>query len=260
MKAFAAASAVAVFCIFTPGAKAADFGYPSTAAEVVPGGWTIIVAPYLWAAGLEGDVGVGGRTAHIDESFGDIIADFDIGFMGVTEVRYNRFAVFSDLTYARLSSTDRTPFGILANKISTTSTSLMWTAAAEYRLVDTPRSNLDFLAGFRLFSIGNELAFKGGPLGGVSADKTETWADPIVGLKGNVDLTVRLYLTAWAMIGGFGVSSDSVWDVMGGAGYRFNEKISTVLGYRAAGVEYEKDGFTYDTVQHGLFTGIVFRF
>jgi hypothetical protein len=32
------------------------------------------------------------------------------------------------------------------------------------------------------------------------------------------------------------------------------------LGYRAAGVDYENDGFTYDTVQQGPFTGVVFRF
>ena len=77
----------------------------------VPGGWQVVVAPYLWAAGLSGDVGVGGRTAQIDQSFGDILSDLDIGFMGVTEVRYDRFGVFSDLTYAKLSATDKTESG-----------------------------------------------------------------------------------------------------------------------------------------------------
>lgn len=247
--------------IFTAAGEAADLAYSAPPAAVaVPGGWSIVVAPYLWAAGLNGTVGVGGRTAEIDESFGDIIADFDIGYMGVTEVRYDRFAIFSDLTYGKLSSTDKTPFGVLANKIDTTSTSLMWTGAVEYRLFDQPGANLDVMAGFRLFSIGNALEFRGGPLDGFDADQTETWADPIVGIKGNIDLTARLYLTGWAMIGGFDVSSDSVWDVMGGAGYRFNDKISTVLGYRAAGVDYEADGFTYDTVQQGPFSGVVFKF
>lgn len=256
----ALAAPIATFAL---GAEAADLAYPSPSQELrvaVPGGWSIIVAPYLWAAGLSGDVGVGGRTANIDQSFGDILSYLDIGFMGVTEVRYDRFGVFSDLTYAKLSSTDKTPFQVLANKIHTTSTSLMWTGAAEYRFVDAPGAHLDFLAGFRLFSVGSTLEFKGGPLDGFDADQTETWADPIVGLKGSVDLSRRLYLTGWAMIGGFGVSSDSVWDVMGGAGYRFNDTISAVLGYRAAGVDYENDGFTYDAVQQGPFSGVVFRF
>lgn len=243
-------------------ASAADLAYPQPSPEVVaavPGGWTVVLAPYLWAAGLTGDVGVGGRTAEIDQSFSDILSDLDIGFMGVGEVRYNRFGIFSDLVYAELSSSQNTPFGVLADKIGVTSTSLMWTGGAEYRLVDDPGVNLDILAGFRLYSVGSELDFKGGPLDGFSADQTETWADPLVGLKGNVDVSRRLYLTAWAMIGG-GVSSDILWDVMGGAGYRFNDTISAVVGYRAAGVDYENGGFTYDTVQQGPFSGVVFRF
>jgi hypothetical protein len=262
MKLVLAASFAAMLAV--SGAQAADLSYPTPAeppiVAPVPGGWQFAIAPYLWMSGLEGDVGVGGRTAHIEESFGDILSDLDIGFMGVTEVRNNRFGIFSDVAYAKLSATDRTPYGILANKISTSSTSLMWTLAAEYRVVAQPGANLDVMAGFRLFSIGNSLAFKGGPLDGFDAEKTETWADPIVGLKGNVDLSARLYLTAWGMVGGFGVSSDNVWDVMAGLGYRFNERWSATLGYRAAGVDYENDGFTYDTIQHGPFTGVVFRF
>jgi hypothetical protein len=249
----------------TTAAGAADLGYAAPPPEApavvaVPGGWEVVIAPYLWAAGLSGDVGVGGRTAQIDQSFGDILSDFDIGFMGVTEVRYDRFGIFSDVAYAKLSATDKTPFQVLANKIHTESTSLMWTLAAEYRIVQQPGASLDVMAGFRLFSLKNSLEFKGGPLGGLDASDTETWADPIVGIKGSIDLTARLYLTGWAMGGGFGVSSDSVWDVMAGLGYRFNDRLSMALGYRAAGVDYEKDGFTYDTVQQGPFSGIVYKF
>jgi len=257
--------AVAVFGLLASNAVAADLSYPAPPPEPpvavpVPGGWSFVVAPYMWAAGLSGEVGAGGQTADIDLSFGDVLDALDIGVMGVAEARHGRFGIFSDLVFAELSATDRTPFGVLANKISATSTSLMWTAAAEYRLVQQSGVSLDVMAGLRLFSIGNSLAFKGGALDGFDADQTETWVDPIVGLKGSVDLTARLYLTGWAMAGGFGVSSDSTWDLMAGAGYRFNEKIAAVLGYRAAGVDYEHDGFVYDTVQQGPFTGVAFRF
>ena len=47
---------------------------------------------------------------------------------------------------------------------------------------------------------------------------------------------------------------------MGGGGYRFTDSFSVVLGYRAAGVDYENDGFVYDVVQHGPILGAVFRF
>ncbi|WP_234838832.1 hypothetical protein [Sinorhizobium meliloti] len=78
-------------------------------------------------------------------------------------------------------------------------------------------------------------------------------------MKGRISINEHFYLTSWALIGG-GASSDLVWDVMGGAGYQFNDSISAVVGYRAAGVDYENDGFVYDTVQHGPTIGLVVRF
>lgn len=106
----------------------------------------------------------------------------------------------------------------------------------------------------------NELDFNPpGLIGGTELSQTETWADPIVGLKGQISITPEFYLTGWGLVGG-AVSSEIVWDVMGGAGYQFTKSFSTVLGYRAAGVDYENDGFVYDTIQQGPILGAVFRF
>ena len=243
-------------------ASAADEIYPgaNTVEYKTPSGWTFTVAPYAWLAGLEGDVGAGGRTTHVDESIGDILSNLDIGFMGVAEARYERFGVFTDLVYARLSDSGDTPFGILAKSVDFTTQTLMWTAAGEYRLLDQPDASVDAFAGFRLFSIKNELDFNPpGLLGGLRAVAQETWADPVVGLKGRISITPQLYLTSWGLIGG-GASSDIVWDVMGAAGYQFTDSFSAVIGYRAAGVDYENDGFVYDVIQHGPILGVVFRF
>ena len=48
------------------------------------------------------------------------------------------------------------------------------------------------------------------------------------------------------MAGGFGASSDFMWDLYAGIGYDFNDRFSAVLGYRGTGVDYENDGFLYD--------------
>jgi hypothetical protein len=180
--------------------------------------------------------------------------------MGVAEARYERFGIFTDLVYVRLSASGDTPLGFLASSVDFTTQSLMWSAAAEYRLLDQPDASIDAFAGFRLFSLKNEFDFNPpGLLGGTELSQTETWADPILGLKGRVSLTPEFYLTGWGLIGG-GASAEITWDLMGGAGYQFTESFSTVVGYRAAGVDYEDDGFVYDTVQHGPILGAVFRF
>ena len=142
-------------------ASAADAVYagPNTVEYETPSGWTFTIAPYGWLAGLEGDVGARGRTTHVDESIGDILDNLDIALMGVAEARYERFGVFTDLVYARLSDSGDTPFGILASSVDFTTQSLMWTAAGEYRLLDRPEGSLDAFAGFRLYSIKNELDF-----------------------------------------------------------------------------------------------------
>ena len=235
-----------------PGAESVEYNDAS--------GWTFTVAAYGWLAGLKGNVGAGGRTAHVDASIGDVLSNFDIGVMGLAEARYQRFGVFTDFNYVRLSASSDTPFGALASSADLTVHSLMWTAAAEYRIVETPQASVDAFAGFRLYSLKNELDFNGpGALAGVSLSDQQTWADPIVGLKARYSITPQLYLTGWGMVGG-AVSADVTWDVMAAAGYQFNDKFSAVLGYRASGVDYEKDGFVYDTVQQGPIIGAVWRF
>ena len=62
------------------------------------------------------------------------------------------------------------------------------------------------------------------------------------------------------MIGGFGVSSEFTWDVMGGLGYQATDSFSLVAGYRAMGVDYRNDGFVFDVTQDGPILGAVFRF
>ena len=97
-------------------------------------------------------------------------------------------------------------------------------------------------------------------MAGVSANDSETWVDPLVGIRGRANISESFYLTGWGMIGGFGVSSDIMWDVFGGLGYQFSDSFAVVGGYRALGVDYENNGFVYDVVQKGPMLGGVFRF
>ncbi|SDI49161.1 hypothetical protein SAMN05428953_102101 [Mesorhizobium muleiense] len=54
--------------------------------------------------------------------------------------------------------------------------------------------------------------------------------------------------------------ADIDWDVAGAVGYRFNDRISSVIGYRALGVDYSNDGGFLDVVQQGPILGLVVRF
>ena len=62
------------------------------------------------------------------------------------------------------------------------------------------------------------------------------------------------------MIGGFGAGSQLMWDLMGGAGYKFNDTFSLFAGYRAVSVDYSDNGFVYDVVEKGPILAGVFQF
>lgn len=90
--------------------------------------------------------------------------------------------------------------------------------------------------------------------------RTDDWWDPYIGLRGRYNLNEKFYLIAKGDIGGFGIRSDLTWQAEVAIGVQLSKSIFTELGYRALGVDYEKDGLLMDTVTHGvqLTTGITF--
>src|SRR5687767_10929410 len=68
-------------------------------------GWTFTFAPYAWAAGIKGEVGlIGFEPQDIDASISDVLKNFDIGAMAVMEARNDRFLLGADIFYAKLGT------------------------------------------------------------------------------------------------------------------------------------------------------------
>ena len=74
------------------------------------------------------------------------------------------------------------------------------------------------------------------------------------------DLSASLLqdVTGWGLVGGVQANVD--WDIRGAIGYRFNDRISALAGYRALGVDYKKDNFVCDVVQQGPIIGLAIHF
>ena len=66
------AAAAAVILLVPPGAQA----------QSGPGGWQYAVAPYLWAAGIDGSMTVADREADIDVPFDTILDNLDLLLSG----------------------------------------------------------------------------------------------------------------------------------------------------------------------------------
>lgn len=232
---------------------------PELKPVVTEQGWTFSVAPYFWAAGMSGDVAQFGLpTVEVDSSFSDILKNLDFAAMAVAEARYDRYSIFGDLMYVKLSGESGTPRGVVANSVEVSSQTFSGLVGAGYSILQSDAGRLDFVGAMRVWSVDTDLDFHGGILDGVSGSDGATWVDGLVGVRANYSLTPEVYLTGWGMVGAGGANVD--WDVAAALGYRFNERFSAVAGYRALGVNYRNDGFVFDVVQQGPIMGLVMRF
>lgn len=88
---------------------------------------------------------------------------------------------------------------------------------------------------------------------------TESWIDPLIGFRGRLNLTDKLYLAARGDIGGFGVGSELAWNAFGSLGYQWTDRFSTELGYRYLSMDYSDNGFIFDADMSGLFLGMTLK-
>ena len=245
-------------------AVAADIPSASTVSEPVrqeikPDGWRFSASPYFWAAGISGTAGQFGLPpAKMKSDFGSLFKELDFSFMGVIEGHYDRYSLFSDIIYTKISTGGQTPYGVLSNSVDIKSETFSGFFGGGYSLLEEGRSRLDVVAGARVWYASTEISFDGGLLDGHSGRDSAAWVDAVAGIRGKYFLTNDLYFSGWGIVGAGQAKMD--WDVAGTLGYQFRDNLSAVAGYRALGVDYSHDGFVYDVVQKGPILGLVVHF
>ncbi len=255
------ASVLAVGLLAASAGQAADIASPMAPElkQTEREGWTFAVSPYFWAAGMSGDTGLFGLpTVHTDMDFADILDDLDFGAMAIGEARYDRYSIFADIMYSKISSGSGTPRGIVADRVDVSTETFAGLIGVGYAVLQDDRGHLDLVAGARVWDASTDISFSGGILDGVSRSDGATWVDGLAGVRAKYSITDKVYFTGWGLVGGGGANVD--WDVAGGIGYSFNDKVSAVVGYRALGVDYSSDGFVMDIVEQGPIFGVVMHF
>lgn len=248
--------------VFGGSALGADMGMtvsPEANKVTTENGWEFTIAPYFWAPDLSGDVGVFGLpTVGVDASFSDLFEHLDFAAMGIGEARYGSYSVFVDLMYTKLSGDTGTPLGILATQAGVDAETFAGTIGAGYTVLEGSRGKLDIVGAARVWSVDTTVFVSGGLLGSRSRSDGDTWIDALGGFRADYSITPRIFLAGWGLVGGGAADID--WDVAATIGYKFNDRISSVLGYRALGVDYSNDGFVFDAVQQGPILGLVVHF
>ena len=224
--------------------------------------WHITWVPgYLWLSGVNGNLGVKGRTIPISASFSDVFDKLNIGMMTALDVRKNRIGVLTDFQYLDLSSDETsTPFGKLFSSAHSDAQQYVLDPEIYGRVFQSPKGSVDAIGGIRYWHLRSNLDLRPGLLPAFHASDSRDWVDPVLGARFRVNLKKGLFLMLKGDGGGFGAGSQVTWQVYGGAGKEIKQRYSLFLGYRRLSVDYRDGGFIYDTNMNGILLGFSIKF
>jgi opacity protein-like surface antigen len=225
-------------------------------------GWTGQATLYAWLPVINGkQKGPDGQPV-IDLDTSDVLSALDMAFMGSAIFQKEKFGILLDAVYADLG-TDGTWLRTAVTRVDTeTTTKLgMYTLAAMYRVYDDPKGFVDVYGGARYFNTSIDFRLSTAHLGDADFTKKLDWTDPIVGVRGGMALNDRWALAGFADMGGFDGSSDTSWELYGGANYAFTERWQGTLGYRYVSIQKEvTQKAALDISLQGPVFGITYRF
>jgi len=225
-----------------------------------------------WITGLQGDFGIRGVVTDQDTKFTDILKRLDMIAAGSLYARYQRWEIFADGQYMKLSDTATLP-GLLFDNAQVSLESAFAEAFVGYRLINCQRASLSFFAGARYNYMSGDLHIAkdsdprfpilreklGIPLS-LRVSGSKDWVDPVIGLAGKVHVWKPISLWAKGDIGGFGAASDFSWQVQGGAEFQVTRWLWSDVGWRYLKNDYTSGGFTNKTELNGPYieTGVNF--
>ena len=227
------------------------------AAPLQAADWKQEFAPYVWGSGMDGTVGVADLTGRVDVSFGDILDNLEMGFMGAYRVSNEQWAFTLDAIYMGLGAHGRGPGELVHADIDLDQFGFSTDAA--YAVTE----HLSVLGGFRY----NEMSVRlkaTGPLQTRHADLRQNWTDPLVGAAYTTPFADKWTFTLRGDVGGFGVGSDLAWQAVTTLRWQASPRFGLVGAYRYLDQDYE-DGkgrhyFKYDMAVSGPALGVVFTF
>jgi hypothetical protein len=213
-----------------------------------PHGFSLDFRPQIWMPSVSGSVGVGDRTANVEESFIDILDNTDsvIGLSGRVTVAYDRFEAFTDITWIRLGFDKvTTPSGA---RFSTTMSLMISDACIAYNLikptVDSRGRRGPTLApytGARIFWANTKVSATDFPF---SDSASSVWADPIFGGMWETPFGDAGRFSLAGDAGGFTLSSQLTWQVTALFGFDFRcfeHPCTLSIGMRAIADDYAAD-------------------
>ena len=221
------------------------------------GRWDVAFTPYLWVAGMKGDIGIprGDNEVEIDKSFADVVGSLKFAFMGTLDVRYDRFVALSDVMYISLGADAE---GIrdaqfLEGRVNTSA--LVVAVAGGYRVVDRGPMFVDLVAGGRLVSLDAKVELRG-PLTSRERKASKSNLEGLIGGRVRVPLGKNWGMAIYGDVG----TGSVIWQMLGTVQWDISNHWRMAAGYRHMSINHKKDDFKFDVALSGPIVGVTYRF
>jgi hypothetical protein len=233
-------------------------------------GWQYEVTPYLFAAGMDGEIGIRGVTSDVDASFSDIADNLDQGLMALFTASKGPWSYGLEGVYMKLSDEGSKsvtgPFGDVEvdGALKLNSKMYIYQGSVAYRVLDEI-TVVDLVGAARYTKLETDasvaitttpgIVFPGGAR---SASGSESWTDVVVGVNALHPLNKQWSLMGYADVGGGG--SDLTYQFILGANWEFARDFNARLGYRQLYWDYKNEGAIWDITASGPYLGLGIRF
>lgn len=239
---------------------AASAAVTAQSAEPAASGWEFAVTPYLWASGTKADIDTPqGEEINVDESFIDILGNLKFAMMGAFEAKHGRFVISNDLMFLSLGSDADGHIGPIPVDADADLRLLATTHLLGYRVVDQGPLFLDVFAGARITSVKVDLDLDIGPLT-VERDRKKTDIGPVIASRFRAPLGERWGVAIYGDLGGFGVTSDLSWQLLGTVQYVLSERWQLAAGWRHFSAKQSKGDWDVHLRLDGPILGATYRF
>ena len=209
------------------------------------------VTPYLWAAGIDGKIGLGNVRRDVDVDFSDLLDVLSGAALLHVEGEKDGHIVFGDLVWMEL-----TPHDEIAT-IGGTAHAEMSSTIFELGYAHESGSSIGYELGLRYWDFEIEID----PALAAGIVRGDSWTDVFGGIRNTRELGSKWSLTTRANIGAGG--ADLTWGVQLDFARELERGNAFVAGFKLLDIDYEEDNvrgipFVLDTTFFGATLGFMF--
>jgi hypothetical protein len=213
--------------------------------------WDVTLTPYLWAAGIDGQIDIGAQSATVSYAFSDLLKDLNFASEALVEVNRGRWVNWAQIDHLRLENGD---VSVGATNANIESNVTMLAIGTGYRFDSSSRSTIDVLIGMRYFGMDNKLKISG--VGNVHGHSN--LYDAILTLRPRLHFSDRWALSPTMSIGTG--DTDLVFEMSPQLLYTISDRLDVRFGYRKLDYDFKDGSNEADITISGLIAGVGIKF